>query len=117
MDHFAEHDDGPDGMFDPAIHSNGDDWDDIIPPVDDDGNAMPHNGLNWTTTNSTGESGEDIWLNGCVPSIPNPNVAIEKTASQGTVAAGEGFSWNLTVTNTTTFTANDVVVRTRSRAR
>jgi hypothetical protein len=55
-DHYSEHQ-GP--IFDAAIHNNGDDWGDIIPPV-----APYHTGLNWTV------EGQAIYNNGCKPVVP-----------------------------------------------
>jgi len=108
-DHFLEHDDGG-GMFDPAVDTSGGDWDDIIPPVDNDGNPMPHNGLHWNDTNSTGETGQDIWLNGCKPNIPKPDVKITKTANKGTVNAGDGFTYTLKVESVSNTDATNVVI-------
>jgi hypothetical protein len=45
-DHFSHHDQG--GVVYNASMQQGDEWDDIIPNVDDDGNPMPHDGLNWS---------------------------------------------------------------------
>lgn len=52
-DHLMEHT-GP--VFDPAVHTNGDDWGDIIPVVDW---INGHPGMNWN------QAGQDIWNNGC----------------------------------------------------
>lgn len=52
-DHLMEHT-GP--VFDPAVHTNSDDWGDIIPVIE----WIPgHPGLNWN------QAGQDIWNNGC----------------------------------------------------
>jgi len=61
-DHFDEHD-GP--IFDPAIHDNGDDWGDIIPPV-----PPHHEGLNWTT------EGRAIYDNDCKVPKEEPPVLV-----------------------------------------
>jgi len=52
-DHLMEHT-GP--VFDPAVHTNGDDWGDIIPVIEW---IEGHPGLNWN------QAGQDIWNNGC----------------------------------------------------
>jgi hypothetical protein len=44
-DHYAEHD--TEEVFNSSMEQ-GDEWGDIIPPQDDDGFDMPHNGLNWS---------------------------------------------------------------------
>jgi uncharacterized repeat protein (TIGR01451 family) len=90
-DHFAEHQ-GP--IFDPAVDGNGDDWGDIIPAVDDDGNAMPHNGLNWSS------AGQAMWNNGCQLAAPGaPDVVLEKSASAASVDVDEAFTYTLTARN------------------
>lgn len=50
-DHYLEHK-GP--VANPATMTNGDDWGDIIPPIDG-----VHDGLNWST------EGQAIYRNGC----------------------------------------------------
>jgi hypothetical protein len=57
-DHYAEHN-GP--LFDPEVNSNGDDWGDIIPPIDG-----IHDGLNWT------DEGMALWEAGCKVATPTP---------------------------------------------
>ena len=62
-DHYGEHQ-GP--IFDPAIHENGDEWGDIIPPV-----PPHHTGLNWTA------EGQAVYNNGCeLPEEPPTEVPV-----------------------------------------
>src|SRR5687767_4239556 len=59
-DHFGEHE-GPLASSLEVAQDLKDDqieWGDIIPDVDDDGNAMPHSGLNWTA------AGQAMWSAG-----------------------------------------------------
>jgi uncharacterized repeat protein (TIGR01451 family) len=104
-DHFAEHQ-GP--IFDPAIHGNGDDWGDIIPPVDDNGDAMPHNGLNWSS------AGQAIWNDGCDLAPPGtPDIVLEKSASAAHVDVDEAFTYTLTARNVSTADATGVRIDDR----
>jgi len=109
-DHYAEHQ-GP--VFDAATMRSGDDWGDIIPPVDDDGNAMPHSGLNWSS------QGRAIWNNGCnvptqtTPPPGTPDVVVEKSSSATNVTAGDRFAYTLTARNVGSADATDVRVRDR----
>jgi hypothetical protein len=60
-DHFGQHE-GP--LFDASMEQ-GDDWGDIIPSVDNEGNPMPLGGMNWP-------EGQDILEAGCeVPEVLN----------------------------------------------
>src|ERR671914_453548 len=49
-DHFGEHQGPVASSLEVAQQLKDDkvEWGDIIPPVDNDGVAMPHSGLNWT---------------------------------------------------------------------
>lgn len=84
-DHYLEHQ-GP--IFDPETMTNGDDWGDIIPPIE---NA--HDGLNWTT------GGQDIYDNNC--QIPLPVVDITPSPSVSP-SVPSGVSPTPTVTPTAT---------------
>ena len=67
-DHFGEHK-GPLASSLEVAQDLKDDkieWGDIIPDVDDDGNAMPHSGLNWTS------AGQAMWSAECAFVTPPP---------------------------------------------
>jgi len=76
-DHYGEHQ-GP--IFDPAIHQNGDDWGDIIPPV-----PPHHSGLNWDA------EGQAIWDNDCkVPDEPEePDGTLKVATTCEAIIIGE----------------------------
>jgi uncharacterized repeat protein (TIGR01451 family) len=101
-DHFGQHT-GP--IFDPNVHQQGDRWGDIIPDVDDDGNAMPHDGLNWTA------QGQAIWRAGCefAPVVTVTDVGIVKSGPASATVNGT-FNYSVTVTNTGTAAATNVTV-------
>jgi hypothetical protein len=107
-DHYAHHYEAGETpvMFDSTMEQ-GDEWDDIIPPYDDDGNAMPHDGLNWP------EGQETLEENGCeVRGSTNPEISvlIEKTNDadeDGTFtnieearSEGRAVDFHLVITNT-----------------
>jgi len=103
QDHFGNHT-GP--VFDSSMEQ-GDDWGDIIPDVDDDGNPMPHDGLNWP-------EGREILEAGCeFVSNPgpeqNPTLAIVKTGT-ATITQGGTVTYTVTVTNSGTAAAQNVVI-------
>lgn len=113
-DHYLEHNEG---LFDPATMTNGDDWGDIIPPIDG-----VHDGLNWS------EEGQAIYDNNCelpdepvepteIPlpagiadvcgtgndTVPLESDAYEVSADSGWVAvAGSDVTMTRTITYTTT---------------
>jgi uncharacterized repeat protein (TIGR01451 family) len=112
-DHFGEHK-GPLASSEQVAQDLKDDhieWGDIIPNVDDDGNPMPHGGLNWTT------EGQAMWRAGCVFAAPPtspppgaPSLALSKTGT-ATVTQGGAVSYTVTVSNSGTGPAMNVIVR------
>lgn len=102
-DHFGEHT-GP--IFDPNVNVSGDNWGDIIPPVDDEGVPMGHGGLNWTA------QGQAIFNADCEFLVPPPqlgDVGIVKTGP-ASATVGSTFSYTITVTNTGSGAATNVTV-------
>jgi uncharacterized repeat protein (TIGR01451 family) len=103
QDHFGIHT-GP--VFDSSMEQ-GDSWGDIIPDVDDDGNPMPHDGLNWDA------DGQAIWEAGCeFVSNPGPGqqtLALVKTGT-ATITQGGTVTYTVTVTNSGTAAAESVVI-------
>lgn len=87
-DHYGEHA-GP--IFNPLTNENGDDWGDIIPPIEG-----IHSGLNWTT------EGQAIWNNGCnVPENSEPEApTVSATINPCTPDSGLTDTITVTVTNT-----------------
>lgn len=99
-DHYGNHT-GP--IFDPNVHGNGDSWGDIIPDVDDDGNPMPHDGLNWNA------QGRAIWEAGCEFASTTTDLGIVKSGPASATVNGS-FSYTVTVTNTGSAAATNVTV-------
>jgi hypothetical protein len=105
-DHFDHH--GTGVVFDPNMQQ-GVGWDDIIPPSDDDGNPMPHNGLHWEDGRETWESDCRVIGRGPEPE-PEISVRIDKTndANEDGIftnfeeakLAGQAVEFHLTITNT-----------------
>jgi hypothetical protein len=93
-DHLAEHT-GP--VFDfnnpPPPPHNGDQWGDIIPPIDEHGNprANPNLTLNWNA------AGQAIFNNDCDPGNATVNVKKLVTGT-GTPASSQTYSIELTCT-------------------
>jgi hypothetical protein len=80
-DHYGEHS-GP--IFDPDGGKDQPDWGDIIPPYDDGGNPMPHNGRNWSNEM------EDLWdavlgddADACIPEVAGPQPEITSPPVHG----------------------------------
>jgi uncharacterized repeat protein (TIGR01451 family) len=105
-DHFGEHQ-GPLASSEEVAQGFKDahiEWGDIIPNVDDDGNPMPHNGLNWSA------AGQAMWANGCgFVTPPQGNLSIVKSGPANSTV-GASFSYGITVTNTGGSTLNNVTV-------
>lgn len=104
-DHYGHH--GLGGVIYDESMEQGDEWDDIIPDVDDDGNPMPHDGLNWT-------EGQAILDAGCeIPNNPGPGgqetLALVKTGT-ATITQGGTVTYTVTVTNSGTAAADNVVI-------
>jgi hypothetical protein len=84
-DHFGRHE-GP--VFDTSMEQ-GDDWGDIIPSVDNEGNAMPLGGMNWPAGQAILEAGCEIpEVSGIeeIESQPSPSPVVLGAG----VSAGEG---------------------------
>lgn len=104
-DHFGEHQ-GPLASSEEVAQDLKDahiEWGDIIPPVDDDGNPMPHSGLNWSA------AGQAMFANGCGFVAPRLDVSIAKSGPANSTV-GASFSYGVTVTNTGDGTLNSVTV-------
>jgi uncharacterized repeat protein (TIGR01451 family)/fimbrial isopeptide formation D2 family protein len=82
----------------PVTTSNG-----SCPSVDNTGKVTATDDSN--PNNNQDSASADVT---CV--TPQPDVKIEKTASEATVAAGDGFDWNLKVTNTSAVDATGVKI-------
>jgi uncharacterized repeat protein (TIGR01451 family) len=100
-DHFGHHDVGV--IFNSSMEQ-GDEWDDIIPPVDDEDVSMGHGGLHWA-------EGQAILEAGCefAPTVTTADVGIVKSGPASATVNGS-FSYTVTVTNTGTAAATNVTV-------
>ena len=90
-DHYLEHQ-GP--IWHPGIQGK---WGDIIPPYDNAGNPLGHNGLNWTP------EGIAIWENGCTVELPTSTAT--NTVPPPPISTPTATPYNETGTPTGTSTA------------
>jgi uncharacterized protein DUF11 len=108
-DHFGEHE-GP--LFDASMEQ-GDDWGDIIPSHDDEGNAMPLGGMNWPGGRAILEAGCEV--EGGAPVIGGQEVgsgeiSITKTPEPDVAGPGDTIVYTFVVTNTGETTLTDITV-------
>ena len=83
-----------------------------IPVTTSDGScpSVDNTGRVTATDDTNPNNNQDDASVDVVCQTPDPNVAIEKTASAGSVDAGDSFEWNLKVTNTSNVNATNVVI-------